>query len=351
MSSQEGSSGLVGAADRAGSAVREQIAAMAEAAQGTAADIERTARDSAEASRKEAVEAANGIARSLQATERELSLLLRSLSQEADQLRAKLDRARLLSAAPGAGASRLSLTEPSERVALEGEAETIEADALGPPAAAEPGGGPEGPATASEEASAGIPQPDPDAGAAQGREVEAGETPAAQRDTSDAAHGPSSSETEEDRTAAGPASTGPAGSEADDASVEEKPSDTDAEVPFPVSSREGADSRTLEEDARAHVTRKTDLELADLYRISSKRASKEGGDEQRAYWRALLGATVQEAASRPDFGHVERDAAEGRRERKRRVKLLAALSEARSEALRGAGKTDSQPSQSGDSGG
>ena len=370
MSSQESSSGLVGAADRAGSAVREQIASMAEAAQGTAAEIERTARDSAQASRKEALEAADGIARSLQATDRELSLLLRSLSQEADQLRAKLDRARLLSAAPGAGASRLSSTEPPEQVALEGEAETIEADALAPPVVTEPGDGLEDPATASDEAFAGSPQPAPDAGAAQGWEAEAGEMPPGERDTSDAAQSPpepepepvpvpvsepetdpeTETETEEDKTAIEPAFARVTGSEADDAAVEENVSGADGEVPFPVSSGAGADSRTLEEDARAHVTRKSDLELADLYRISSERASEPGGDEQEAYWRALLSATVQEAASRPQFGDVEANTAGGRRERKRRVKLLAALSEARDEVLRGAEEgADSESPQSDDS--
>jgi len=369
LSSQESSSGLVGAADRAGSAVREQIASMAEAAQGTAAEIERTARDSAQASRKEALEAADGIARSLQATDRELSLLLRSLSQEADQLRAKLDRARLLSAAPGAGASRLSSTEPPEQVALEGEAETIEAAALGAPAATEPaGGGLEAPATDSEEVFEEFPQPAPDAGAAQGWEAEAGEMPPGERDTSDAAQSPPEpepvpvpepvsepetdpeTETEEDKTAIEPAFARVTGSEADDAAVEENVSGADGEVPFPVSSGAGADSRTLEEDARAHVTRKSDLELADLYRISSERASEPGGDEQEAYWRALLSATVQEAASRPQFGDVEANTAGGRRERKRRVKLLAALSEARDEVLRGAEEgADSESPQSDDS--
>jgi len=343
---------------------------MAEAAQGTAAEIERTARDSAQASRKEALEAADGIARSLQATDRELSLLLRSLSQEADQLRAKLDRARLLSAAPGAGASRLSSTEPPEQVALEGEAETIEADALAPPVVTEPGDGLEDPATASDEAFAGSPQPAPDAGAAQGWEAEAGEMPPGERDTSDAAQSPpepepepvpvpvsepetdpeTETETEEDKTAIEPAFARVTGSEADDAAVEENVSGADGEVPFPVSSGAGADSRTLEEDARAHVTRKSDLELADLYRISSERASEPGGDEQEAYWRALLSATVQEAASRPQFGDVEANTAGGRRERKRRVKLLAALSEARDEVLRGAEEgADSESPQSDDS--
>ncbi len=92
-----GTSELAGVADRAGSIVRDQISSMTEAARSTAADIERTARDSADDTRREAVESAVRTVGNINQVERELTLLLRGVSQEADALRAKLDRVRLLS--------------------------------------------------------------------------------------------------------------------------------------------------------------------------------------------------------------------------------------------------------------
>lgn len=92
-----GTSELAGVADRAGSIVRDQISSMTEAARSTAADIERTARDSADDTRREAVESAVRTVENINQVERELTLLLRGVSQEADALRAKLDRVRLLS--------------------------------------------------------------------------------------------------------------------------------------------------------------------------------------------------------------------------------------------------------------
>ena len=103
---------------------------------------------------------------------------------------------------------------------------------MGAPTATEPGDGLEDPATAADEAFAAFRQPAPDAGAAQGRGVEAGESPPGERDTSHAAHSPPEPETEEDKTAAEPAFARVTGSEADDAAVEENVSDTDTEVPF-----------------------------------------------------------------------------------------------------------------------
>jgi len=118
-----GTSELAGVADRAGSIVRDQISSMTEAARSTAADIERTARDSADDTRREAVESAVRTVGNINQVERELTLLLRGVSQEADGLRAKLDRVRLRSSPP---------REPAGRLEVAGGAPTTEARLLSP---------------------------------------------------------------------------------------------------------------------------------------------------------------------------------------------------------------------------
>ena len=118
-----GTSELAGVADRAGSIVRDQISSMTEAARSTAADIERTARDSADDTRHEAVESAVRTVGNINQVERELTLLLRGVSQEADALRAKLDRVRLLSS---------TLREPAGRLEVSGGEHPTEARLLSP---------------------------------------------------------------------------------------------------------------------------------------------------------------------------------------------------------------------------
>ena len=307
---------------------------MAEAAQGTAADIERRARESAEVSRREAIDSANGVLQGLKATERELSLLLRSLSQEADTLRAKLDRARLLSGPAVTEVPKLLHGEQAAQLFIEAEATTIEADALDAPAAQERA------AAAPEEVSPpGDAVYEPDApnepgaeskGEAQGRENGQATPSDGAREAGPLAHEPVADDAAEPPVASERVKASPAEGE-----VDFEAADMD-HVPFPVSSEEGADARTLDEDARAHVSRKTDGELADAYRIarvSTERAFDEDNDDQKAYWSALMRATVHEAASRPDFGQAQGDAPGGRREKKRRAKLLKALSDAREQAL------------------
>lgn len=91
---------------------------------------------------------------------------------------------------------------------------------------------------------------------------------------------------------------------------------------------------SLEVEARTRVAAANDLELADLHRIAGARASK-GSDEDRAYWRTLLTATVDEAVNREHFGQaVANDQGAGRRETKKRMKALRPLMSARQNALR-----------------
>jgi len=82
---------------------------MTEAADGTAANLERSAVSSAEQIRRDATQASLRVAENIGAIEHELSVVLRAVSAEADGLRAKLDRARLLSSGPEITEVRLSL--------------------------------------------------------------------------------------------------------------------------------------------------------------------------------------------------------------------------------------------------
>jgi hypothetical protein len=59
-------------------------------------------------------------------------------------------------------------------------------------------------------------------------------------------------------------------------------------------------TRPLEEQAAARVRSKTDVELAELYRIARRRVSR-GSDEDRTYWRTFAEAIVAEARDRPEF--------------------------------------------------
>ena len=90
---------------------------MIEAARDNAAEIERAARSAREDTLAAGAEAASGMVEQIDGLERELSSLLRNVAQEADGLRAQLDRAKLGSA------FRL----PSGREAIQGEAVALDA--------------------------------------------------------------------------------------------------------------------------------------------------------------------------------------------------------------------------------
>ena len=90
---------------------------MIEAARDNAAEIERAARSAREDTLAAGAEAASGMVEQINGLERELSSLLRNVAQEADGLRAQLDRAKLGSA------FRL----PSGREAIQGEAVALDA--------------------------------------------------------------------------------------------------------------------------------------------------------------------------------------------------------------------------------
>ncbi len=115
------------AADRAGRVVREQIASITEAAQSSAINIERAAEEAGEAARRSALEGGLRIAGQISQLESELDNLRRSVANEADGLRVKLDRSRLHFASAPSSASKALPSEgsPSETglpaVAVESE--------------------------------------------------------------------------------------------------------------------------------------------------------------------------------------------------------------------------------------
>lgn len=84
-------------------------------------------------------------------------------------------------------------------------------------------------------------------------------------------------------------------------------------------------------DARRHVAGKPDLELAELYEISTER-SKSDPEADAAYWVALAEAVVEEAVVRPAFGEVPNSSA-GRRAGRRHRKAVAPLVRARAERI------------------
>jgi len=80
------------AADRAGAIVTEQIRAITDAAQQSAAEIRRSAEEEAAATRQRAVDAASTVLEKIDALESQLGGLVASLRQEADTLTRDLER-------------------------------------------------------------------------------------------------------------------------------------------------------------------------------------------------------------------------------------------------------------------
>ncbi len=246
-------------AGRAGTLVREQIVAMIEAAQRTAAEIEREAGNSAEKTLRMANDAAGGLVETIVGLERELTQLHRGVSREADGLRAKLERARRLGAY--SQSARAAASEPApdagkpELLPSPGSTEVPAARALAEPS------------------------PDP----------------------------PGAAPPEVDREAV---------------------SSTPPEDAAP-------DTRDFRDVDLSGLGQLSDLELAELYgaaRIALSE-STELASADETYWSAVVVATVEEAITRPDFGKSKAgEEVPGRREKKRRMKLMRPLVEARAEA-------------------
>lgn len=93
-----------GEVDRASTVVRDQIAALIDAARGEALAIERGARD-ADDERRRVDERADAMLKHLHGVESELSLLIGHVGREAAALQAELDRSRLRAPGEAPGAS------------------------------------------------------------------------------------------------------------------------------------------------------------------------------------------------------------------------------------------------------
>jgi hypothetical protein len=278
---------FVGKADRASAVVHDQITAMIDAARNAARDIERRAR-LADAELRRAEGETEAVIEKLRLLEGELALLLNQIAREADALEARrgsaLERARptvVMQPGPsddaGLAAASGHVVPPLFDAVVE---ETPE-----PVSEAEP-----------------VPPSDAESETGAGRPHEAVTVAAA---TVEAPVEPA--EPAEPATEAAPAES-PGG--------------------------ELSEAARLRKEAQTRVAATNDLDLAELHQIAQSRASK-GSEGDRHYWSTLLRATVEEAVSRRNFGQaVSNDDSGGRRETKRRLKLLKPLMSARQEAMR-----------------
>jgi len=323
-------------ADRAGDVIREQMASMVEVAESSAADIERSAREQAEAQRREAHAQAGKIVNSVLVIEQNLAALLKDVSEDGDRLRAVVGRAKVraaprhksLSAAPAPGIVPAigvgSLEEFPVAATPDSDADT-DADQ-----GAEPVGEPDPTSDAESPLDPEIPEsepepewePEPEVGPAEGSVADAG----AESETagSDPEH--------PDETASEPAyEPEPDVTEQtdspEDLPVQEDPESAEAEAAPEEQVRAGQQSPDSQSDlltqARGRVKGKSDLELAEMYKIS---VSEREGEEESDYWDAAAVAVIEEAAARDEFGVAfEPDSSLNRRDRRRQQRAIQQL--------------------------
>lgn len=405
MSTDTPADELVGAPDRAGSVVRDQITQMIESAQRAAADIERSAENTRNEQRVEARDQAARVLEAVRSIEAEAATLVRNVAREADGLRAKLDRTRMASGGPssadpegllnggdakldGASVERAGLPSANPEDQPEGDAEDPQAQPgslfrFRRRGAGSATGDVEEPADAEEEEAVAddLEGREPDSGPADDadaveespedrppEEMESEEEVLsdggdADEEDSDEGHAdeegvpdredPDEEEVVSDEGHADEEQSVPdeetfAGGET--TSREEPASGSDphaaaADEAAPDAGPPPDGSSGLAEDARKHVADKSDLELAELYQIASGRAEK-GDEGERAYWNSLLTATVEQAANRPAFGaRAPDEPPRSRREKKKRANLLKPLVEARKEAVGVRGAQDEEPAK------
>lgn len=112
------STNLLGRPDRAGTVVREQVSSLIDVARAAATDTERKAVDLAEADRRDASAHAQRVLEAALAVERELTALQGFVGREADGLRGRIERTRLLSAGATSLPFSLGGDGPKESPAL-----------------------------------------------------------------------------------------------------------------------------------------------------------------------------------------------------------------------------------------
>jgi hypothetical protein len=345
--------------------VRDQVSSVTENAQSTATEIERSAKEAGEANRSDALAAGQQVAAEIKRLEGEFTDLMRVLADEADGLRAKLDRARLLSGSAG---------QPGTGPLLEGEAlaDEVERPGIAAPSGADPVLPTTGSvAGAAQEEAAPDAQPDVEPRAVVADESGAPEGSSSKKPAAEgvgaheeapaddaAAEGAGACEAPLGEAADEEAPTDEDGGEPlleearvtpDDAGATEVERDAEtAEQPVPEEFVEPAGkaadpddvpaddasastgSGSLEHDPQALVAAASDVELAELYTRALEREGKPDGDVD--HWAAVSRAAVEEAARRPDFGENPSERAPGRKAKKRRAKVLQPLLQARAEA-------------------
>lgn len=266
---------------------------MAEAAQGTAADIEGRAREARDTARGEALQSARRVADEIARLERELSQLQRFVAKEADGLRATVDRSQL-NHGPARAADVVE--------ALAGPAAPEQRGALAPAAVEE---------------------------APEVRVVERAEEV-----------GQGAAPTEEAPMAK--ESPPEAGAESDTTRVRVPPDETAADAAGPTEppagepgSLESRDLGTLHQN----VEEASDLELAEIYLAANEKVDGASDEAQLVYWTTVVRAAVDEAVARPGFGEAPSEQTTSRKVKKRRARALKPLVEAREAALQGGPQT------------
>lgn len=327
---------LLGAADRAGSVIRDQIASMTEAAQTTAGEIEREAGASAASHHREAIEQANAALDRIGAIERELGSLKGVLTRESDGLRSKLDRAKIKAGpagaqvSSGAEASRSAL--PAGASPRTGAQEVDDPTDEAPDDAREEAEAPDDSEAKSEDSvdnDAREPATS-DEGTAGDSEMAGQELPAADPGDEPAAAGESmDAETDAAQDADGERSR------VLDSSFDDEPEVDDGEsgggeAAGPELSSTSQEGRDISEQS---LSEKSHLELAEFHAMASRRAEEASDPEEADYWSQTLKSVTAHAADRPDLEEKGRAELEqlGRRARRRQARRLEALLRATSD--------------------
>lgn len=319
-------------ADRAGDAIREQMASMVEVAESSAADIERSAQEQADAQRREAHAQAGKIVNSVLVIEQNLAALLKDVSEDGDRLRAVVGRAKVraaprhksLRAAPALGIVPEIGVGSLEEFPVPGSDAETDADQGDAPV--------QEPATTSDAES----PLDPESPLAPEIPESEPEPELAEESVPDAA-------SESETAGSDPEHPDITGSEPayerepdfpeepdlpEDLFVQEDRESTEDEAD-PDEHVRGGESPRSESDlltqARERVKDKSDTELAEMYKIS---VSKRDGEGESKDWEAAAAAVavVEEAAARDEFGVAfEPDSSLNRRDRRRQQRAIQQL--------------------------
>jgi len=323
-------------ADRAGDAIREQMASMVEVAESSAADIERSAQEQADAQRREAHAQAGKIVNSVLVIEQNLAALLKDVSEDGDRLRAVVGRAKVRAASRHKSLSAAPTPGGVPEIGV-GSLEEF-------PVPATPDSGAD---TDADQGEAPVQKPDPtsDAESPLARESPlAPEIPESEPEPELADESVADAAAESETAGSDPEHPDITGSESafqrepdfpeepelpEDLFVQEDRESAETEVDPDEHVRAGEESPGSESDllteARDRVKDKSDIELAEMYKIS---VSKRDGEGESKDWEAAAAAVavVEEAVAREEFGVAfEPDPSLNRRDRRRQQRAIQQL--------------------------